>query len=781
MAKKLFALLVLLVFLITPFVFPQNNLNIIPKPLKTELLQENFSLNNKTTILISSNSTELKKLAEFLNDAIKNSTGFELKIHPFNKQHSKNSILFQIVYGRHLGKEGYLMSVHKNIIKISANTEAGLFYGVQTLLQLLPAEILSNQVIKSKEWNIPCVSIKDKPEFKYRGMHLDVSRHFFPKEFIKKYIDLLAAYKLNYFHWHLTDDNGWRIEIKKYPLLTKISAWHVDREDEPWNNWSPVKPGESATYGGFYTQEDIREIVKYAAERYITIIPEIEMPAHSSEVFAAYPQYSCKGDTLNVVPGTYWPNTDILCAGNDSTFTFLEDILSEVFELFPGPYIHIGGDEANKSNWENCPKCRARMKAEGLNNEKELQSYFIKRIGNFISSKGKIMIGWDEILEGGLADDAVVMSWRGMAGGIEAARQKHDVIMTPTDFCYFDYYQADPQYEPKAIGGFVTLKKVYSFNPYPEELSSDERNFILGGQANLWSEFIKTPEHAEYMLLPRMLALAEDVWTPAKGKNWNDFIRRVNEHYKRFDKAGLNYSRGSYKINFEPKFNDSLIIYNVKLNTEQYNPEIHYTIDGNTPDKNSSLYSQPITISGSSSIKAAIFENGEQMRGISEQDILFHNGMGKKIYYVNEPAEKYSGNGKTTLLDGIKGSLTFSDGYWQGIEGKDFDVIIDLEKVMPLNEISFEFLQNISSWIFFPKEVSFTFSNDGVYYTDPFIVRNDVSDKTENPLKKKFSFFPANKSARFIHIKAINIGPIPVWHPGAGGEAWLFADEIIIN
>jgi len=363
--------------------------------------------------------------------------------------------------------------------------------------------------------------------FAWRGMHLDVSRHFFPKEFIKTYIDLIAMHKMNVFHWHLTDDNGWRIEIKKYPKLTSVSAWRVDREDQTWREVTPPKPGEKATYGGFYTQEDIREIVKYASERQVMILPEIEMPGHTSEVFAAYPSLSCSGKKMYVRPGSYWPNEDIFCAGNDSVFVFLEDVLDEVMELFPGPYIHIGGDEADKTNWKKCPKCRQRMKDEHLNNEDELQSWFIKRMENYLVAHGKKLIGWDEILEGGLAPEATVMSWRGIAGGVASARQGHDAVMSPGTHCYFDHYQADPEFEPEAIGGFTTLKKVYSYEPVPEELTPDEARHILGAQGNVWTEFIPAPEHAEYMAVPRMTALAEVVWSPDSKRNWEDFRERL--------------------------------------------------------------------------------------------------------------------------------------------------------------------------------------------------------------------------------------------------------------
>ncbi|MEK9137784.1 MAG: family 20 glycosylhydrolase, partial [Bacteroidota bacterium] len=355
-------------------------------------------------------------------------------------------------------------------------------------LQLMSPGVFAPEPVKKRTWTIPCVAIRDWPRFEWRGMHLDVSRHFLPKKFIKTYIDMLAMHKMNVFHWHLTDDQGWRLEIKKYPKLIEVTAWRVDREDQHWNHRDPPREGEKATYGGYYTQDEIREIVKYADERNITVVPEIEMPAHTTALLAAYPQYSCTGGPFDVPPGGVWPITDIFCAGNDSTFYFLQDVLTEVMDLFPGKYIHIGGDEADKKEWKACAKCQARIKQEELKDEAELQSYFVKRIEKFIVSKGRRLIGWDEILEGGLAPEATVMSWRGTEGGIAATRQGHDAVMTPGSHCYFDHYQGKQEFEPLAIGGYTPLSKVYSYEPIPDSLTPEEAKHILGAQGNVWTE-----------------------------------------------------------------------------------------------------------------------------------------------------------------------------------------------------------------------------------------------------------------------------------------------------
>ena len=519
-----------------------DELSIIPKPLKVIKKAGHFSLNPESKIYLNSKEKQSHHAADYLIKKLNKSSEFNFKVEKVTEQDlQKNVILLSTnEKDKSLGDEGYTLTVNADFVLISAFKPAGLFYGIQTLRQLLPIEIESKEKAENIKWEIPCVEIRDVPRFKWRGAHLDVCRHFFPKEFVKKYIDILAMHKLNTFHWHLTEDQGWRIEIKKYPKLTEIGAWRVDRGDIHWNERKQQQPGEKATYGGFYTQEEVKEIVKYAKSRFITVVPEIEMPGHAVAALASYPEYSCFGGPFTVIAGGYWPIKDIYCAGKEGTFEFLENILDEVIPLFPGEFFHIGGDEAFKENWEKCPDCQRRIKEEGLKNEHELQSYFIKRIEKFINSKGKRLIGWDEILEGGLAPNATVMSWRGFEGGIEAANAGHDVVMSPTSHCYFDYYQAKKG-EPLAIGGYLPLKKVYSFEPVPKDIDADKKHHILGAQANVWTEYIPTPEHAEYMLLPRLCALAEVVWSPENQRNYDSFQRRMKKHYGRLTKMGVNY------------------------------------------------------------------------------------------------------------------------------------------------------------------------------------------------------------------------------------------------
>lgn len=698
-----------------------------------------------------------------------------------DKNNNKNVIVFDLSDNSDLGEEGYEIDINKNNVKVTAQKPAGLFYGIQTLLQLLPPEIYSQNSVQHSDvkLTIPCCKITDKPRFPWRGMHLDVSRHFFPAEFIKRYIDLIAMHKMNIFHWHLTDDNGWRIEIKKYPKLTGKSAWRVDREDVPWREVTPPEPGEKATYGGFYTQEEIKEIVQYAAERFITIIPEIEMPGHTSEVFAAYPEFSCKGKDLYVQPGSYWPNVDIFCAGKEETFKFIEDVLLEVIELFPSEYVHIGGDEADKTRWRECNLCQQRIKNERLKDEDELQSYFIKRIEKFLNEHGKKLIGWDEILEGGLAPEATVMSWRGIKGGVEAAQQGHDVIMCPTSFCYFDYYQANPDFEPEAIGGFLTLKKVYSFDPVPEELNKVQKKHILGAQGNVWTEYIPTPEHAEYMALPRMTALAEVVWSHTDAKDWKCFQNRLQVQFKRFDFMNVNYSRGYWKVTIHPIMDSG--IYQVELESEQFNIPIYYTLDGSDPTPQSTLYKKPLKITNSTVIKAGLFLDGDIKEYYSEKEILFHIGIGKNAELAIQPSRKYEAHGAMSLVDGLKGSDSYRDGYWLGFEGDDMIFELDLGKEIQISSITASFYQNTGAWIFMPEKVIFEILDAGRNKVERSVLKPESTLEVKGVVIEDISAKFNNETARYIKVHAKNIAKIPGWHEGAGSKAWIFVDEVIVN
>ncbi|HET8866227.1 MAG TPA: beta-N-acetylhexosaminidase [Gracilimonas sp.] len=517
----------------------QTTVSIIPEPVSVVKGEGQFELSSQTSITLSEDSEELNFLGEYIADMVYSATWYDHEVSVSNTE-PNSGIYLQLTSNTDFGnEEGYKLEVDTSLVTISASTTAGLFYGIQTLRQLFPAAIEHEKpslAPNDQEWKIPAVEITDYPRFEYRGMHLDVARHFFPVEFVKKYIDLLAMHKMNRFHWHLTEDQGWRIEIKKYPRLTEISAW---RDSTLIGNYGSGNY-DNVRHGGFYTQEEIKEVVAYAAERQVTVIPEIEMPGHSSAVLAAYPEFGCF-DKEYIVQSTWGVFEDIFCP-KEETFDFLEDVLTEVMELFPSTYIHIGGDEAPKKQWEESEIAQEVIEREGLKDEHELQSYFIRRIETFLNENGRQIIGWDEILEGGLAPQATVMSWRGEDGGIEAAKMGHDVIMTPNGSNYFDHYQADPENEPIAIGGFTTLKDVYHYEPVPEELTEEEAKYILGSQGNVWTEYMHSGDKVEYMAYPRVSALAEVVWSPAENRDWLNFWARLQTHFQRLDILGVNYA-----------------------------------------------------------------------------------------------------------------------------------------------------------------------------------------------------------------------------------------------
>ncbi len=522
----------------------QNSYCIIPAPASLVMLKGQFTVSEKTGIIVSPLVDETSLSADFLAGLLKTSTSFTIPVSEGVKGRN-GDIFISIDTSLNLGAEGYNLEVTTRKVMLTAPTYAGLFHGVQTIRQLLPPQVeIPGGLTTDISAAIPACIIRDQPRFSYRGLHLDVCRHIFTVEAIKKYIDMLALHKMNTFHWHLTDDQGWRIEIKKYPELTVTGSQR--KETLIGHGGRPPFEYDGKPYGGFYTQEQVKEIVRYASDRFITVIPEIEMPGHAQAALAAYPVFSCTGKPVEVV--TRWGVfEDVFCAGKDTTFAFLEDVLAEVIELFPSEYIHIGGDECPKDRWEKCPACQKRIKDEGLNNEMELQSYLVKRIETYLNSKGKNIIGWDEILEGGLAPGATVMSWRGTEGGIAAAKQGHDVIMTPVSHLYLDYYQCEPEGEPLGIGGYSPLEWVYSFEPLPDELTPEEKKHILGLQGNVWTEYISTPEHLQYMAFPRAFAVAETGWTPMLKKDFEDFLARFSVLRTRYDLMGINYFKGDYR------------------------------------------------------------------------------------------------------------------------------------------------------------------------------------------------------------------------------------------
>ena len=646
--------------------------------------------------------------------------------------------------------EGYRLDVTSKGIDLRAGSPDGLFYGMQTLRQLYAGG------------EVPCVSIRDNPRFGYRGLHLDVSRHFFSKEEVMKLLDVMSFYKLNTLHMHLTDAGGWRIEIDKYPKLTSETAF---RTESDWRKWwdgrdrKYLPEGTPGAYGGYYTKEDIREIVKHAASKHINIIPEIEFPGHSEEVLMAYPELSCSGKP--------YQNGDF-CIGNELSFTFMEDVLAEVIDLFPSEYIHVGGDEAGKSAWKKCPKCQALMKEKGMKNVDELQSYMIHRAEEFLNSKDRKLIGWDEILEGGLAPEATVMSWRGEDGGIKSARMGHDVVMTPGNYMYLDFYQADPKTQPYAIGGYTPIKKVYSYDPVPaDSLTVEECRHILGVQANTWTEYIQTPEHLEYMMFPRALAVAEIGWTSQELRTWEDFKPRMNAHISKLQGMGIRTFTLSDELEVTMQVDTAGREIEVILDAEKYPAEIRYTTDGSVPVASSALYAGPITVQDSAHIKAAIFRDGVLQGTPTEKKVDYHRAINKPIHYNSKLYEGYMAGGTNALLDGYRGGLTYLDGRWQGYLD-DLDCVIDMEEETDIHKVSIRFMQLIGPGVFQPGQVELLTSEDGENFISRGIVPTTVPADDPDLLFQEYTF-DGNWKTRYIRLKA------PRANPG-----FIFADEIVV-
>ena len=587
---------------------PENSISnesigIIPLPSTYELKPGTFYITGQSSIGIDKSDPEMTALANYFNEEISDATGFSLPVN------NSGTIIFQLGEHKELGEEGYQLSISSDQLILSAYKHHGIFNGIQSVLQLLPPEIKSKTVQADATWSINCIEVTDKPQFAWRGLMLDVSRHFFTKQEVKKFIDQMAEYKYNVFHWHLTDDQGWRLEVKSLPRLTAIGAWRAPRVGNWWER-EPQLPTDSLSYGGYYTTEDIREIVEYAQQRYVTIVPEIDIPGHSMAALSAYPEISCTGGPFHVNVGNtfYTKIENSLCAGNEQTFEVLDSVFAEVARLFPSPYIHIGGDECYKGFWEKCSKCKMRMQKEHLKNLEELQSYFVKRVAAMVQKRGKQVIGWDEILEGGLAPETIVMSWRGMKGGIEAAKQGHSVIMTPTDHCYLDFYQGDPTVEPNTYS-MLRLQDCYKYQLIPDSVDA---SLIMGGQGNLWTESVPHYRQVEYMIWPRALAISETLWTDARLRNWKFFVNRVEQQFERFDRSGVNYARSIYDPIIYPHWDKERQL-KIAMKTEIEGLSLFYTFDNTIPDIYSNMYTDTLsTPKNASMLRVAAYKGQEQ-------------------------------------------------------------------------------------------------------------------------------------------------------------------------
>jgi hexosaminidase len=745
-----YRILLVLLYLLPLFLFSQEqDIDIVPRPSKIMVQDGEFPLGQIIDLYYTE---EFASNTELLREVPGLQIGNSEQIKKLKKQHNQGLRLLKAEEFDHVDPNGYLLEIDEKGILLKAHSAKAMLPGIYSLVQLSYLNDLKF---------LPYVKIEDKPRFSYRGMHLDVSRNFMPFNFLKKYIDLLALYKFNYFHWHLTDGAGWRLEIKQYPELTQKAAWRTHMLWKDWwnNGRQYVDQGSPNASGGYYTQDQARELVAYAEKRGITIIPEIEMPGHSEEVLAVYPELSCTGKPYT---------QEEFCLGNEKTYQFLKNVLDEVLAIFPSQYIHIGGDEADKSHWKNCSKCQSLMQKDSLKSEEELQSYAIKQMDEYLQSKGRKLIGWDEILQGGLSEGATVMSWRGEEGGIQAANAGHDVIMTPGGYLYFDGYQTDPRTQPEAIGGYLPLEKVYSYNPIPEELPEDKRKHILGAQANIWTEYIPNSQQVEYMAFPRALALSEVVWTDQENRSWKDFQKRLQQQYKILQKLEVNYYRPSYNVINKVEFDSAQVKNTVILSSEQFIPNIKYTIDGSEPNGGSTVYNLPIELSKSAVIKAASFIDSTRVSPVETIELDLHKAIGKEVKY-NIPWEGYPAQGNRTLTNGIKGTLTYHDGQWQGFT-KGIDIVVDFERREEIKSVALNFMQIPGPGVYFPGEFTVLVSDNGKSYRELGKIINQVS--TVDPALK-FQKFEIELGkpvmARYIQIKATN----PM-------NGYLFADEVVI-
>ena len=787
--KKSISLLLLSLLMITPSCQKPkevtNEYNIVPQPNQLVPKEGRFELSNKVRLVVPSDAPEVKKVADGFAEQLKQTAGISLK--EAESVDGKPAISFVLQEG--MPKEGYKLSVTPTLITVTASQPNGFFYGVQTIYQLLPPAVYGKELKKKADWSVPAVEIEDAPRFVHRGLMLDVCRHYAPIEYIYKFIDLLAMNKMNVFHWHLTDDQGWRIEIKKYPKLTEIgSKREKTLVDYYYVNYPQVFDG--IEHGGYYTQEQIKEVVAYAASKYINVIPEIEMPGHALAALAAYPELSCDSTQTYKVSPTWGVFEQVFCP-SETTFKFFEGVMDEVVELFPSEYIHIGGDECPKTAWKNSAFCQQLIrqlglkddvtpsKVDGVKHSKEdkLQSYFVTRMEKYLNGKGRNIIGWDEILEGGLAPNATVMSWRGMDGGIEAAKQKHNVVMTPNTYVYLDYYQsADTDLEPDAIGGYLPLEKVYSFEP-TAGISPEDQKYVIGAQANLWTEYIPTFSQVEYMIMPRIDAVADIQWSDPSKKDYQTFLPRVARMTQLYDRLGYNYGKHIFDINASLTTNTENGTLDIAL-TKLGEGDIYYTVDGSDPTIASIKYEGPVQINQDCEFKAIVVRPNGTSRIFSE-DIFFNKATMKPITLKEQPSKGYVFNGAQVLVDGLRGGSNYKTGHWLGFQGKDLDATIDLKEPTEIQKVSFNTNVVKGDWIMGASAVTVKVSDDGKNFKE--VASKKIPELTQNDkdglYPQEISFAPVK--ARYVEI-IINSSKLPKWHGGAGSPAFLFVDEIEI-
>lgn len=758
----------------------ENQYNIVPLPNEIKTASGRFVLDAEKQFYLSSQiDSSSRKIIDTFIIQLNKTAELSLLVHNgANADMPDKSLSF--IKNDKLGTEAYMLKITPDKVLVQAATSAGFFYAIQTIKQLLPSAIYDDRADTMSAWTLPCVEITDAPRFQYRGMMLDVCRHFFSVEEVKRYIDVMAIHKLNTFHWHLSDDQGWRIEIKKYPRLTEIGS--IRKKTMIGTEWENF---DTTPYGGFYTQEQIRDVIAYAAERCITVIPEIDMPGHMMAALASYPELGCTGGPYDV-SGQWGVREDVLCPGKETTFGFIEGVLSEVIALFPSKYIHVGGDECPKIRWEKCPKCQVRMKALGLKSDSKhkaehyLQSYTMSRIEKYLNDNGRQMIGWEEILEGGIAPNATVMSWRGLEPGIEAARLHHQVIMSPNSHAYFDHYQTlEKEGEPLSNGGYISVEKVYSLDPVPATLAGENRKYVLGAQANMWTEYITTNEQLEYQLLPRLAALSEVQWTQPENKSWDRFLGSLDHIVSIYDALGMNYAKHVYEVLGTYTVNPEKGCVEAKLMTQGDAP-IYYTLDGTEPTESSMRYTKPVGIIESCTLRAKVKRDNANAR-ILVKGFLFNKATGRKATLNTKPSEKYKFTGASILTDGIRGEFNYSTGCWMGYRDEPFDVTIDLGKPTPVSSVKIGTMIQIGESIFGPVKLTvWTSDVDGKVVKQGEVIIPEATEDTKDGLKEfecSFKEVPACQ----VRIIAWNTRPIPAWHGASGENAYMFVDEVVIE
>lgn len=749
-----------------------SDYEIIPKPLDVNCKGDaSFLLKDGVAVIYPENNQKMQDNAEFLVDYVEKQTGVKLTSHAGMPVDGAICLTLDLSDDN---AEAYKLIVNDKRVCISGASEAGVFYGIQTLRKSLP-------VAQDINVNLSAVEIYDKPRFAYRGAMLDVARHFYTVDEVKTFIDMLALHNINRFHWHLTDDQGWRIEIKKYPKLMSVAS---ERKETVVGRWySGIYDGKP--YGGYYTQDELRDVIDYAAKRHITIIPEVDLPGHMQAALTAYPELGCTGGPYEV--RTIWGvSQDVLCVGNDFTLQFVKDVLSEVADIFPSEYIHIGGDECPKVRWEKCPKCQERIKSLGLKSdakhtkEQRLQSYMIQEAAKYLKEKGKRIIGWTEILEGGLVPDATLMSWIGESGGIEAAHQHHDVIMTPNTYLYFDYYQSKKvEDEPLAIGGYLPIEKTYNYEPMPKELTEEEQQYIKGVQANLWTEYIPVFSQVQYMVLPRLGAAAEVQWTDPSKKDYKDFLRRVPHLVAVYDCYGWNYATHVYDVNVDMKADTVNHVLNVQLSTMADDP-IYYTLDGQDPTEKSLKYTKPFTIDQSVVLKTMAV-HPDRTSKISVDTIRFNKATLKPVVLLQPNESRFSPDGPVVLVDGRNGNHSFDTGAWLTVAGNDLEAVINMQAETILSSASVHVYVRKDAWLFDARGFSVSVSSDNKNYKE--VASQEYKQMQESDsdgiIEHELLFDPCKVT--YVKIKVISEKSMPDWHWDAGKAPFLLVDEIILN